>query len=73
MIFLSFRGRLGHGLRVYHRVELLQEIREGSVVVRERSLDDAEVRMHRDEGVDGLARPDHALDLNVPKLAEPDH
>jgi hypothetical protein len=36
-------------------------------------LDDAEVRMHRDEGVDGLARPDHALDLNVPKLAEPDH
>jgi hypothetical protein len=73
VVFLSRRGRLGHSLRVDHRVELLQELREGSVVVRERGLDDAEVRVHQDKGVDSQARPDHALDLDVPELAEPDH
>jgi hypothetical protein len=73
VILLRFGRRVDHGLGVNDHVQVLQEARQGAVVVRERPPNKAEVFVHRAEGGYRQAHLHHTLGLRVPELTETDH
>ena len=73
VILLRFGRRVDHGLGVNDHVQVLQESRQGAVVVRERPPNKAEVFVHRTEGGYRQAHLHHTLGLRVPELTETDH